>query len=296
MAEGLLCRWIGGTPMTSFQFRTVAAIMTAIALTAAPSFAQRGNRRNGGEGGRRDGVERARPRTGGETRGRAEPSQRRDDRANDNRANDNRTNGSRDDNRANDNRTNGSRDDNRANDNRANGNRGDNRSNGNRANDDRTNWPRGDGRRNDYRGYDNRSYSNRSYGYGAYGYRPYVNRSYVVPYGYRPRGYRPGWSLNLYFGRPYSSYGYPAAGYGYYSIAPGFAYGAVRIVDAPRDAQVFVDGYYAGVVDDYDGVFQRLNLEAGSHYIEIEAPGYPPIGFDVRVERGRTITYRANIR
>jgi hypothetical protein len=121
----------------------------------------------------------------------------------------------------------------------------------------------------------------------------------VVPFGYRPYGYRRGWSLNLYFGRPYAAYGYPgysSAGYGYYSLIPGRLYGAVRIVDAPPDAQVFVDGYYAGVVDDYDGVFQHLNLEAGPHYIEIEAYGYPPIAFDVQVVPGQTITYRANIR
>jgi hypothetical protein len=125
----------------------------------------------------------------------------------------------------------------------------------------------------------------------------------VLPYGYRPYGYRPGWNLNLYFGRPYSAYGYPGYGYpsadyGYYALAPGRPYGAVRIVDAPPDAQVFVDGYYAGVVDDYDSVFQHLNLEAGAHHIEIETDeqGYPPIAFDVRVEPGQTITYRANIR
>ena len=141
------------------------------------------------------------------------------------------------------------------------------------------------------------SYGYRPYGYG---YRSYA-RPYVVPYGYRPYGYGPGWSLNLYFGRPYAAYGYPAYGYpgysagsyGYFAIAPGRAYGSVRIVDAPPDAQVFVDGYYAGVVDDYDGVFQHLNLEAGPHHIEIEVPGYPRTGFDIRVEPGRTITYRA---
>ena len=72
------------------------------------------------------------------------------------------------------------------------------------------------------------------------------------------------------------------------------AYGSLRIVDAPRDAQVFVDGYYAGVVDDYDGVFQHLNLEVGSHHIEIEADGYPLIEFDVRIQPGQSITYRAN--
>jgi len=140
-----------------------------------------------------------------------------------------------------------------------------------------------------------------SYADRRYGNRPYVRRSYVLPYGYRPYGYRPGWSLNLYFGQPYSSYGYsvysdPRAAYGYYAIVPGRAYGAVRIVDAPRDAQVFVDGYYAGVVDDYDGVFQHLNLEVGPHHIEIEAAGYPLIAFDVNVQPGQTITYRANLR
>ena len=127
-------------------------------------------------------------------------------------------------------------------------------------------------------------------------YRSYGYRTYVAPFGYRPYGYRPGWSLGLYFGAPYSGYGYgygPSAGYGYYSIVPGRAYGAVRIVDAPRDAQVLVDGYYAGVVDDYDGVFQHLNLEAGSHRIEIQWPGGPPSVFDVRVRPGETVTYHA---
>ena len=33
---------------------------------------------------------------------------------------------------------------------------------------------------------------------------------------------------------------------------PGQPYGGVRILDAPKGGQVFVDGYYAGVVDDFD--------------------------------------------
>ena len=115
-----------------------------------------------------------------------------------------------------------------------------------------------------------------------------------MPYGYRPHGYRPGWSLNLYFGRPYGPSDYGRGSYGYYGIPRGFAYGSLRIVDAPRDANVFVDGYYAGVVDDYDGVFQRLNLEPGPHHIEIEVyPGAPPLDFDVRVAPGETVTFRA---
>ena len=145
---------------------------------------------------------------------------------------------------------------------------------------------------------DNR-YSSRPY------YQPYYSRPrvYVAPYGYRPQGYRPGWSLNLYFGRPYGNYnsrGYYGgnygaySNYGYYEIPRGFAYGSLRIVDAPRDAQVFVDGYYAGIVDDYDGVFQHLNLEPGRHRIEIEVyPGQQPLEFDVDLGPGQTVTYHA---
>lgn len=139
----------------------------------------------------------------------------------------------------------------------------------------------------------------RSYG----GYRSYPrNYNYVVPYGYRPNGYRPGWNFNLYFGRPYgrqlygggSSYYGGGSGYGYYSLGPGFAYGSLRIVDAPRYAQVFVDGYYAGEVDDYDGIFQRLNLEPGPHRIGIVIDeSAPPLEFDVQIIPGETVTYRA---
>ena len=119
-------------------------------------------------------------------------------------------------------------------------------------------------------------------------------RVWAVPYGYRPRGYNRGWNVNLYFGNAYG-YGRPGyygnSGYGYYALPPGFAYGSLRIVDAPRYAPVFVDGYYAGEVDDYDGIFQRLNLEPGRHLVEIDVyPGAPPLEYDVYVEPGRTVT------
>jgi hypothetical protein len=165
----------------------------------------------------------------------------------------------------------------------------DSRRNDNRYAVRRPDPPRYDDHRYDGRRYDNHVVVVRPYTH-TYVVRPYTH-TYVVPYGYRPYGYRPGWSLNLYFGRPYVA-GYPA-GYGYYAFRPGVSYGALRIVDAPRDAQVFVDGYYAGVVDDYDGVFQHLNLEAGPHRIEIDVAGFEPINFDVNVSPGQTITYRA---
>lgn len=135
-------------------------------------------------------------------------------------------------------------------------------------------------------------------------------RSYYYPYYY---GFRPGLSIGLGFGYPYyyGAYGYPYGAYGYsyggYYPAgyPGYgyggyggyvvprggyaAYGGIRIQGAPRNAEVYVDGAYAGIVDDYDGVFQRLDLEPGSHEIEIRSQGRP-LTYDVNVTPGQTVT------
>jgi hypothetical protein len=35
----------------------------------------------------------------------------------------------------------------------------------------------------------------------------------------------------------------------------------------PEEAAVYVDGFYAGIVDDFDGVFQKLLLPPGDHTI-----------------------------
>jgi len=128
---------------------------------------------------------------------------------------------------------------------------------------------------------------------------------------YRPY-YYPGFSFGFYSGYPYyySPYYYPFGFYGAYAYPYGYGYGGygyggyvshdearglggVRIVDAPKDAQVFADGYYAGTVDDFDGAFQHLDVEAGAHRIEIREKGQPPIQFEVNVVPGETITYHA---
>ncbi len=76
-------------------------------------------------------------------------------------------------------------------------------------------------------------------------------------------------------------YGYPWFGYQYpigYPYPYGFRYAepdaSVRLEVTPREAQVFVDGYYAGVVDDFDGVFQRLHVPPGEHEITLYLDGY----------------------
>jgi len=126
-------------------------------------------------------------------------------------------------------------------------------------------------------------------------------RGYYRPY------YYPRYSFGFYAGYPYySPYYYP---YGYYGYGYGYPYayggygltadeargiGGVKIKDAPKHAQVFADGYYAGNVDDFDGAFQRLDLEAGSHTIEIRPEGGQPTSFEVNIHPGETVTYHAH--
>jgi hypothetical protein len=119
--------------------------------------------------------------------------------------------------------------------------------------------------------------------YGGFGYNPY---------------YDPFWG---YYGYGYGSYGYGGyGGYGggYYSSQAG-GYrdtGSLRLKVKPREAQVFIDGYYMGTVDEFDGVFQRLRLEAGGHRVELRGEGFLPLVFEVLIVPGETITYRGELK
>jgi hypothetical protein len=87
----------------------------------------------------------------------------------------------------------------------------------------------------------------------------------------------------------YYPYGYyPPYGYPY----PFESYGSVRLDVDQKSASVFADGFYVGVVDDFDGIFQHLNLKVGEHHLEIAAGGYETLTFDVNIQAGRTITCR----
>ncbi len=143
-----------------------------------------------------------------------------------------------------------------------------------------------------------RRYSTRGgYGYG-YGSRTVIVPRYITPrfvtvVPYRPYVYRPSIGIGIYYGTG-GSYPYGYTPRGYYDPIAGRPYGGLRITGFSEIAQVFADGYYVGIVNDFDGVFQHLNLEAGPHQIEVREPGLEPIAFDVMVQAGRTITFRAD--
>jgi len=68
--------------------------------------------------------------------------------------------------------------------------------------------------------------------------------------------------------------------------------GMLRFAVTPLSAQVFVDSYYVGAIEDIDN--QRvLLLPPGPHRVEIRATDYEPVAFDVRIESNETVTYRA---
>ena len=74
--------------------------------------------------------------------------------------------------------------------------------------------------------------------------------------------------------------------------APAPATGLLRLVVTPLSAQVFIDSYYVGTVEDINAQ-NVLQLEAGPHRIEIRAPQYQTLTVDVRVLPYETVTYRA---
>lgn len=117
----------------------------------------------------------------------------------------------------------------------------------------------------------------------------YGPRAYYDPF-YRPYYYRP------YYDSYYS--GYSAYGSRPYDDDYWRAYniGELRLQVSPRDAQVFVDGAYAGTVDDFDGMLQSLKLEPGEYSIRLEAPGYETMEFDVRISPRQKVTYREDLR
>jgi hypothetical protein len=158
--------------------------------------------------------------------------------------------------------------------------------------------------------YNNRPSYNRPY-YSRPGYvrpyysRPYYSRPYYGSYGrgyYRPYSFRPRFSISLGFFAGYPvpySWAYPtyAPSYGYVPsgnvIVPGpSTYGGVVFEVDPVEAEVWVDGAYAGTTTMFDGSQEPMSLMAGRHTIELRADGMMPLVFAVNVLPGQVIPYR----
>ena len=106
---------------------------------------------------------------------------------------------------------------------------------------------------------------------------------------YRPYGLYAGF-YDPFFGPYPFPYGYaphPASYYG------GYAYSsALRLEVEPEETEVYVDGYFTGIVDSFDGFLQRLRLPPGEHEIELYLEGYESIRQTLYLAPGETYRIR----
>jgi hypothetical protein len=122
------------------------------------------------------------------------------------------------------------------------------------------------------------------YGGGGYysGYYPWYPWYYPASYAYGPY-----WGSYYYGYWPYGAY--YSGGYAQSYRSPSDESGAFRVLVDPEDAKVYVDGYYAGKVDDFDGFSQRLNIGRGTHEILLKRDGYKSQRYRVYAVPGETV-------
>ena len=87
----------------------------------------------------------------------------------------------------------------------------------------------------------------------------------------------------FYGGYPYPyPYAYPYPHYYDYN-------GSARLQVQPRHAEVFIDGYFVGTVDDFDGWAQRLHIAPGEHELAIHLKGHHTFRQNVLFRPGSTL-------
>jgi hypothetical protein len=113
------------------------------------------------------------------------------------------------------------------------------------------------------------------HGGGGYYYDPYYSPYW---YGFWYRGY-PGW----YYGP--GAYYYPyRQGYDDRNVL-----GALDLDVSPAKAEIYLDGHYVGVVDQYDGFPQYLWLEKGTYDVVLFKDGFRTISRQITIYPGLVI-------
>jgi hypothetical protein len=143
------------------------------------------------------------------------------------------------------------------------------------------------------------------YGFGysscdPFGFNASVTSNYYScsrPYGYGSMYYDPFYAstmMGAFSADPW--YGGSSSGSSSSTWTPDSPEDAtLRLKIKPSQAEVYVDGYFVGVVNDFDGMFQKMHLEAGPHRIEVRAPGYETLDIDIRLNSGKTTVYQGEL-
>jgi hypothetical protein len=120
---------------------------------------------------------------------------------------------------------------------------------------------------------------------------PHPQRAVVV----RGHVFIGGYFYDPFYG-PYPWWPRTAYPYWYFPIYDNRA--DVRLQVEPEEAEeaaVYVDGFYAGVVDDFNGVFQSLPLTPGGHTIVLYLEGYRTVRHNFYLSPGASFKLRATM-
>ena len=159
------------------------------------------------------------------------------------------------------------------------------------------------------------AYPNPAYRPYTYRYPPYpVYRTYPAYPTYPPSAYPPAYPPGAYppsypSATPYPTYPqgsqYPGNPQGSY---PGYPQGSANAAPSPQDtggisfefspanAVIYVDGQYVGPVSNFTPSSAPLSLAPGRHNVQLQAPNYVSLTFDVDIVAGEVIPYRGSLR
>jgi hypothetical protein len=98
-----------------------------------------------------------------------------------------------------------------------------------------------------------------------------------------------GYFYDPFFG-PYPWWGPGTYGYPYFPVYDDRA--EVKLLVTPKEAAVYVDGYYAGIVDDFNGFGQSLPLSPGGHDITLYLEGYRTVQQKLLLTRSKSYKVR----
>lgn len=76
---------------------------------------------------------------------------------------------------------------------------------------------------------------------------------------------------------------------------PVFLRGGLVLETIPDLAQVYIDGYYAGLAEEFGLRGRALDLPAGPHHVELRASGYETLTFSVMIEPNGILRYRGDM-
>jgi hypothetical protein len=70
---------------------------------------------------------------------------------------------------------------------------------------------------------------------------------------------------------------------------------SVRVQVTPKQTEVYIDNYYVGTVDNFDGMFQRLHIPPGPHDVTLYLEGYRTVHQRIYIQPTGTFRLRYNM-